>query len=72
MALRSVYFSLVGILATFVVAVVNAGPVTTESVVSVTDDILSSAAPYEFPDDYSISLEQAVVSYLGTDWRDSY
>ncbi len=62
MAHQSVYVCLVGILASFVVAV-NAGPVTTEPVSSsVSDDTFSSAVPYEFPDDYSISLEQAVVS----------
>jgi hypothetical protein len=29
---------------------------------TVAEDILSSGVPYEFPDDYSISLEEAVVS----------
>lgn len=59
---ESVYHCLVGLLASYIVAV-NAGPITTEPVDSVAEDsLLSSAVPYEFPDDYSISLEQAVVS----------
>lgn len=63
---QSVYHCLVGLLASFIVAV-NAGPITTEPVHSVAEDTFSSAVPYEFPDDYSISLEQAVVSW---DWID--
>lgn len=53
------------VLATFVLAV-HASPIgTTESLLlSVAEDRSRSPVPDEFPDDYSISLEQAVVSYL--------
>lgn len=58
---QSPYRWLVGLLAGFIVAV-YAGPVTTEPVDSIVEDNISSAVPYEFPDDNAISLEQAVVS----------
>lgn len=59
-----VYHCLVGLLVSLIV-VTNAGPITTESIVnSVAEDSYSSDVPYEFPDDYSISLEQAVVSSI--------
>lgn len=56
---QSWFVHLMALLASYTLAV-HAGPITTESVLSVAED--QSAVPDEFPDDYSMSLEQAVVS----------
>jgi len=50
----------------FVIAAVDAAPLvltTQEPIVQIAaEESFSSGVPYEFPDDYSISLEEAVVS----------
>ena len=60
-----IYFGLLA--SCFVVVTVDAAPLvvlTTQEpfTQTVAEDISSSGVPYEFPDDYSISLEEAVVS----------
>jgi hypothetical protein len=60
--------SLVLLAGSLIVVAVESAPIvvltTQEPIIqgTVAEEMLSSGVPYEFPDDYSISLEEAVVS----------